>query len=64
MNGEQAMGFVRYRQDSDFERQARQRQFIVAFKSQALKNWTSLGSVSDKIGDLTSHAFDNDAGRR
>ena len=60
MDGTMAMGYVRYRQDSDFERQARQRQFIVAFKSQAMKKWTRLGAVSDKVGELTGHAFNDD----
>lgn len=60
MDGQKAMEYVRYRRDSDFERQARQRQFMVAFKSQALKKWTKAGFVADKIGDLTGRAFDEE----
>ncbi len=60
MDGDKAMGFVRYRKDSDFERQARQRQFVMALKSQAMQKWTMIGPVSDKIGELTGEAFTNE----
>lgn len=60
MDGYHAMTYVRYRKDSDFNRQERQREFLVAFKQQALENWTKAPTLSNKIGDLTSHAFSNE----
>lgn len=60
MDGYHAMTYVRYRKDSDFNRQERQRQFLVSFKSQALKNPGKIGPLSDKVGDLTGNVFSND----
>jgi LCP family protein required for cell wall assembly len=57
MDGYKAMTYVRYRKDSDFNRQERQRGFLVAFKNQALKNMTKAGQLSEKVGDLTGNVF-------
>jgi LCP family protein required for cell wall assembly len=41
MNGYNAMCYVRFRHgDSDFARQQRQKQFLMSFKGQVLKDWT------------------------
>ena len=46
MNGYDAMSFVRFRHaDSDFVRQERQKEFLLAFKKQALKNWTKVPEI-------------------
>ncbi len=60
LDGYNAMGYVRYRKDSDFNRQERQRNFMVAFKEQALKNVTKTAALSKKVGDLTSHVFSDE----
>ncbi|HXH61583.1 MAG TPA: LCP family protein [Fimbriimonadaceae bacterium] len=57
MNGYQAMCYLRYRKDSDFLRQARQRAFLVAFKQQATKKFLSAGAMINEVSDLTGHAF-------
>jgi LCP family protein required for cell wall assembly len=57
LDGYHAMGYVRYRRDSDFNRQERQRNFLVAFKNQALENKTKIPILSTKVGELTGHAF-------
>lgn len=57
MDGYQAMGYVRYRKDSDFNRQARQREFLMAFKEQAVKQIFQAGRLANKVADLTGHAF-------
>ena len=46
LNGYDAMSFVRFRHaDSDFVRQERQKEFLLAFKKQALKNWTKVPEI-------------------
>jgi LCP family protein required for cell wall assembly len=57
LDGYHAMGYVRYRKDSDFDRQERQRNFMVAFKTQALANLDKAGALSVKTGELTGHVF-------
>jgi LCP family protein required for cell wall assembly len=57
LDGYQAMGYVRYRRDSDFNRQERQRSFLVAFKEQALKQWTKAPRLATKVQDLTGNVF-------
>ncbi len=47
--GYDAMMFVRYRHgDSDFERQKRQKDFLIAFKDSALKNKFMLPQIAEK----------------
>jgi len=56
MNGYQAMGFVRFRKsnkghrggDSDFARQDRQKQFLLAFKDALMKRKTAIAAVAEK----------------
>jgi len=56
MNGYQAMGFVRFRKsnkghrggDSDFARQERQKQFLLAFKEALLKKKSAIAAVAEK----------------
>ena len=49
LNGYDAMMFVRYRHgDSDFERQKRQKDFLLAFKDSALKNKMMLPQIAEK----------------
>jgi LCP family protein required for cell wall assembly len=49
MNGYQAMGYVRFRHDieSDFGRQARQKDFMLAFKKSVIGNLSKLPDVVD-----------------
>lgn len=54
LNGHDAIGYVRYRHgDSDFERQKRQKHFLIAFKDRVKSQWTQLGVVAD----MASHAL-------
>lgn len=48
LNGYEAMGFVRYRNDDDFRRQARQKDFMLAFKDAVLRKPTLLPRVADQ----------------
>ncbi len=49
LDGYQAMGYVRFRHsDSDFMRQARQKQFLLAFKEAALKDPLKLNALAEK----------------
>jgi len=49
LNGYDAMGYVRYRhRDSDFARQDRQKEFMLAFKESVKKNPTLITSVAEK----------------
>jgi LCP family protein required for cell wall assembly len=59
MDGETAMEYVRYRRDSDFNRQERQRSFLVAFKDQALREWTTAPKLTSKVQDLTGNVFND-----
>lgn len=60
MDGETAMGYVRYRKDSDFNRQQRQRQFLVAFKQQAQKEWLMAPQLTSKAVELAGNAFSDE----
>lgn len=53
LNGEQAMGYVRYRNDSDYERMQRQRKFLKEFAKQKLRarNFFRLLAVLPKIDE-------------
>lgn len=63
LNGYDAMGYVRFRKgskgqsDSDFERQKRHREFMLAMKDKMIANWTSAPTILDKSVELTSNAL-------
>lgn len=59
MDGRTAESYVRYRRDSDFSRQERQRNFLVAFKQQAQKSWTKAPELANKTNELTGYVFDD-----
>ncbi len=50
LDGYDAMGYVRFRKDSggDFKRTERQRQLLMAFKSEVVKNWTRLPEIIEQ----------------
>jgi len=49
LKGYDAMCFVRFRHgDTDFDRQKRQKEFLLAFKQQALKNWLQVPQIVDE----------------
>lgn len=61
LDGYKAMGFVRYRHgDSDFERQKRQREFLLAFKDSVMKRPELLGKVADKARDVLGNELSAD----
>lgn len=58
LTGYQAMGFVRFRHnDSDFERQKRQQDLMLALKERMVKEWQKAPQLLDKTVELTSDAF-------
>jgi LCP family protein required for cell wall assembly len=58
LDGDQSEGFVRFRHsDDDFHRTARQRDFLLAFKSAVMKNWMSLPQVTNRAVDVLDHAL-------
>lgn len=59
LDGQKAMEYVRYRRDSDFNRQERQRNFLVAFKEQATKagNIRKAPELVNKTNELTGYVF-------
>lgn len=61
LKGYEAMGFVRFRHDalSDFARQDRQKDFMLAFKEQMKKNWTSAPEVTNRAEEVMNGAFDS-----
>ncbi|MFN3730137.1 MAG: LCP family protein [Fimbriimonadaceae bacterium] len=52
LNGYDAMCFVRYRGDSDFMRQQRQKDFLMAFKEGMIGQWHLLPQVVDKAAEV------------
>lgn len=61
LNGYKAMGFVRFRHnDSDYARQERQKQFLVAMKNQALANFWVMPGALDKAMALAGGEFNAD----
>lgn len=56
LNGYEAMGFVRFRHDrgSDFKRQERQKQFLLAFRSSLMNNIGMLPQVINKAVEAMS----------
>ena len=64
LDGYQAIGFVRWRKnnngrggDSDFERQKRQKDLMMALKDQIVKNMSMANRVMDKTVDIAGGAF-------
>lgn len=58
LDGENAMGFVRYRHgDTDFMRQDRQKDLMMAVKDRMLQKWQQTPEVVDKSIDLLGRAF-------
>lgn len=61
LSGYDAMCYVRYRHgDSDFKRQDRQKDLMMAFKDRVLKQWQKSTAVADKTLDLLDRAFKPD----
>lgn len=66
LDGYEAMGFVRFRKgkhgqsDSDFERQKRQKELMMALKSKMMGNIGILPEIADKSIALTGNAFTPD----
>lgn len=59
LDGYQAMGFVRYRHDdSDFLRQERQRDIMVALRARMLEKWQMSPKLVDKSIELLGNEFD------
>ncbi len=61
LDGLDAMGFVRFRHsDDDFHRQARQKQFLVSFKQQIVKQFARLPEIAERgprvLGNTLSSA--------
>lgn len=58
LNGNDAMGFVRFRKgDSDFKRQERQQDFMVAFKDAMKANMAVAPKIAEKSIELADGAF-------
>lgn len=58
LNGHDAMGFVRYRTgESDFQRQERQRDFLLAVKEKVRSNPLAVNKVADKSVELAGGEF-------
>jgi LCP family protein required for cell wall assembly len=57
LSGYDAMGFARYRSDSDFERQKRQRQMMIALKERMMERPGSLPQLADKLAELFGGAL-------
>lgn len=61
MNGHDSLLFVRFRHtDSDFERQARQKQFLMAMKTAMMQNIAKFPVVLEKSVSLMDEAFTRD----
>lgn len=59
LNGYEAMGYVRVRKsDSDFARQDRQKEFLVAFKDSVASNPTKLPAVANQAVGLFNGSLD------
>lgn len=58
LDGYKSMGFVRFRHaDSDLYRQARQQQFMLAFKSRLMSRPFAIGAVADGAKNMARGAF-------
>lgn len=61
LDGEKAVGFVRFRHtDSDFVRQSRQKDFMVAFKNSVMRKPGTLPSVAEKAREAMGNALTPD----
>lgn len=63
LDGYDAMCYVRFRKDKggDFKRTERQRQLLMAFKSQVVKNWTQLPEIIEQgVKVLGEETFKNE----
>lgn len=61
LNGYDAMCFVRFRKsDSDFKRQERQRDFMLAFKEAVMKNPLQIPKVAEKSKEVMGNALNDD----
>jgi len=62
LNGDQAMGFVRFRHDreSDFGRQARQKAFLLAFKAAVMQNIKIIPQIADSGKKVFNESLNND----
>lgn len=61
LDGEQAVGFVRFRHsDDDFHRQARQKAFLIAFKQAVLRHPGALPQVADKAREVMGNSLTPD----
>lgn len=59
LSGDEAMGFVRFRHsDSDFQRQKRQRELIVALQAKLMEEWQKSPHLVDKGIGLLGNEFD------
>lgn len=58
LDGYDAMGFVRYRKgDSDFVRQERQKEFMLAFKEEVKQHASAAPQLAQKAVELTDNVF-------
>jgi LCP family protein required for cell wall assembly len=57
LDGYNAMCFVRYRRDSDTDRQRRQREFLLAYRDELIKNPSAIPAVVDKFKQLVADDF-------
>ena len=61
LGGYDAMAYVRFRHaDSDLERQKRQKQFLLAFKQKALKEWIKVPDLVNEGEKVLGGALDSD----
>ncbi|MBS1723062.1 MAG: LCP family protein [Armatimonadetes bacterium] len=61
LSGYNAMCYVRYRHgDSDFKRQDRQKELMMALKDKALHKWASAPELINKSMELMGNAFNSD----
>jgi LCP family protein required for cell wall assembly len=66
LSGYEAMGFVRWRKndngrgsDSDFERQKRQKDLMLAVKEKLITNWQQGVNILDKTTEISGNTFNN-----
>jgi LCP family protein required for cell wall assembly len=57
LNGDEAMGFVRYRLDSDFKRQDRQKLFLYALKDRVMERKVMIPKLTDHMLKILDDSF-------
>jgi LCP family protein required for cell wall assembly len=57
LKGDDALDFMRYRLDSDFKRQERQKSLMLALKGRMLEKWQLIPQATDKTLEIMDHAF-------